>query len=155
MNTIKRKAFWPAILGVMLVLALFTGTLMQTPVEGAPLGAPTPIAQYPTNPQPRLVSFWSAASLTADARSTCFDLSGYNTLDLQYILDQGTTNTTTVNLQFSNIPGSYVSGVAVVTANAADATDLKEFNLFGGRTCLYADVTNSNSLSVTVVGLAK
>lgn len=155
MNTMKRKALWPLLLGVMLVLALFTGSLLQTPVEGAPLGAPTPISQYPTNPEPRMVSFWSAASLTADARSTCFDLSGYNTLDVHYILDQGTTNTATVNLQFSNIPGSYVSGVAMVTANAADATDLKEFNLFGGRTCLFADVTNTNPLSVTVVGLAK
>lgn len=145
------------VLGIILILAsaLFSSTLMQARVQGAPLAIPTPITQPIWNAQPKEVKFFEAASLTADTRSTCYDLSGYGTLDLHYVIDQGTTNTNTITLQFSNVTNNYVNGVAVVTANASDTGDLKEYNLFGKRTCLYADVTNSNALSVTAIGLAK
>lgn len=152
----KKKLFLPLLIVLMLAAALFSTTLWQLePVQGAPLSAPTPITQSVWNGEPKILPFWSAASLTADARSACFNVGGYGTLDLHYIIDQGTTNTTTVNLQFSNVANSYVSGLAMVSANAADATDLKEFNVFGDRVCLYADVTNSNALSITAVGLVK
>jgi hypothetical protein len=128
---------------------------MPMPVSGAPLAAPTPITQYAGNNAPKLLPFWSASSLTADGRSSCFNVGGYNTLDVHYILDQGTTNTTTVNLQFTNVKNSYITGAAMVTSNAADASDMKQFNVFGDRVCLYADVTNSNALSLTAVGLVK
>lgn len=125
-------------------------------VLGAPAAAPTPIAQYARNAEPMTVAFWDAATgLTADTRSACFDVSGYSTLDLHYVIDQGTVNTTTLKLQFSNISGAYVDGIAVVTANAADTSGLVQYNLFGRSVCLYADVVNANSWSVRAVGVVK
>lgn len=155
MNTQTR---WRGLVLSLLILLGLAGVFdlaLQMPVQGAPVAAPTPITQYAGNSEPKLLPFWSASSLTADGRSACFNVGGYSTIDIHYIIDQGTTNTATVNLQFSNVTNSYVTGVAMVSANAADATDLKEFNLFGDRACLYADVTNSNALSITAVGLVK
>ena len=152
-----RKVGWPLAIALALALAWFGGSLIgQTPVQSAPLAAPTPIAQYAWNPQPRLVEFWGTATgLTTDTRSACHDLSGYNTLDLHYVIDQGTLNTTTLKLQFSNIDANYVDGVSVAAANVADASGLQQYSVFGRTVCLYADVTNSNAWTVTAVGLAK
>lgn len=157
MNTQTR---WRGLVLSLLVLVGLAGVFslalqMPVPVQGAPLSAPTPITQYVGNSEPRILPFWSAASLTADGRSSCFNVGGYSTIDIHYIIDQGTTNTATVNLQFTNVKNSYITGVAMVSSNAADASDMKEFNLFGDRVCLYADVTNSNALSLTAVGLVK
>lgn len=150
------RTFLPGLLiALLLFVGLLTGPILDT-AQGAPVAVPTPITQYNWNPQPKTLEFFAGeTSLTEDTRSTCHNIAGYSTLDLHYVIDQGTVNTTTVTLEFSNIADNYPDGVAVVTANAADSADIKQFNLFGSQVCLYADVTNSNAWEITAVGLAK
>ncbi|MCL4863382.1 MAG: hypothetical protein KJZ93_28520 [Caldilineaceae bacterium] len=153
----NKRAFLPLMI-VVLVLAALLGPMVLAPVpdvQAAPAAAPTPITQYPRNPAPRVANFWQApTALTADAR-TCVNVDGFNVLDLHYIIDQGTVNTTTVTLQFSNIDGAYVSGPAVVSANTADTADMKQFQVYGRWACLHVDVSNSNPWTITAVGLVK
>lgn len=125
-------------------------------VQGAPAPAPTPITQYQREDSPRIVEFWgSATALTADTRSTCYDLAGYNNIDIHYIIDQGTVNTTTVTLEHSNNNSTYPDGINVVASNAADADVMQQYPLFGKWTCLYANLTNANTFTITAIGLAK
>lgn len=154
----KLNRTWPALLGILaLVVSLWMPS--YSPASGAPVAVPTPITQAPYNAQPSIVQFWAPGdTVTADERS-CANSTGYSTLDLHYILDQTTVNTATLTLEHSNITSGgyadtllYPDGVAVVSANAADAADMKQFHVFGVRTCILADVTNSNSLGIAVVG---
>jgi hypothetical protein len=151
------KRFSLGIAVIVFAVAIVAGSfLLPAPaVQGAPHAIPTPITQSPRTAAPKVINFWSSATgLTSDTRS-CVNIAGYNTLDLHYVIDQGTVNTTTLTLQFSNISGAYVNGLAVVTANAADTADLKQYNVFGNEVCLYADVVNSNAWTITAVGIAK
>ena len=79
---------------------------------------------------------------------------------MHYSIDQTDVNTMTLKLQFTNdTPGTsgatYVDGINIVASNAADATDLQQFQTFGAWTCVYADVTNTNAVDVSVVVLLK
>lgn len=152
-----KRNFYPWIVGI-LGMALLVGSVfgIQTSgVQGAPNAIPTPIAQYMRQPAPKVINFWATATaLTEDTRS-CVNIDGYNTLDLHWIIDQGTVNTTTLTLQFSNITDSYVNGVAVATANTADSTDFQQFQVFGRNVCLHANLANANAWTLTAVGLAK
>jgi hypothetical protein len=151
-----KRAFLP-VLAVVLVLALVSGSLLSPmpSVQGAPAAVVTPITQYMRQPAPKVINFWaSPTALTEDTR-VCVNIDGYNTLDLHWVIDQGTVNTTTVTMQFSNITGDYVSGLVVESANAADTADMNQYNLFGRNVCLLADVVNSNPWTITAVGLAK
>lgn len=156
MNT--KRNFYPLIVGIV-AFALLVGSVLSiqtTGVQGAPNAIVTPIAQYMRQPAPKVINFWaSPTALTADTRSACVNVDGYNTIDLHWIIDQGTVNTTTLKLQFSNITDSYIDGVAVATANALDSSNMNQFNVFGRNVCLYADVVNSNAWTITAVGLAK
>jgi hypothetical protein len=135
------------------------GNLAQStaPAAAAPLAAPTALsanaslASAPTYP----VRFFTTAVITSDTRSTTFSLPTYNLVDLQYVIDQGTVNTTTLTLQYSNDGLNWVSGGNLVATNATDGTDLQQFSNFGRYTAVYADVTNSNAITITVIGLAK
>lgn len=152
-----KRNFYPLIVGI-LGLALLVGSVLSiqtSGVQGAPSAIVTPIAQYMRQPAPKVINFWaSPTALTEDTRS-CVNIDGYNTLDLHWVIDQGTVNTTTLKLQFTNITGNYIDGVAVATANALDASNMNQFNLFGRNVCLLADVVNSNAWTITAVGLAK
>lgn len=159
MQHIKRT--WPALFAV-LVLAITFFLPGYSPASGAPAAVPTPITQAPFNAQPKIVNFWEPGdTVTADER-VCVDSAGYSVLDLHYILDQTTVNTATLTLEHSNITSGgyavtllYPDGIAVVTNNAADAADMKQYHVFGRLTCINADVTNSNSLGLGVVGELK
>lgn len=153
---IKRSIYpWIASLAIIAVIAFSLVGLQPNGVQGAPAAAPTPITQYMRQPAPKVINFWeSATALTADTRS-CVNIDGYNTLDLHYVIDQGTVNTTTLTLQFSNITNDYVNGLAVATNNAADTSNLQQYQVFGRNVCLHANLTNSNAFTITAVGLAK
>lgn len=130
------------------------------PVTAAPMAAITPVAA--TNPTTgetsTLIKFYDGEVLTADDQE-CRDLAAYRVIDLEFVVDQGTTNTTTVTLEHTNGAGSTnavnTTGQTVVSANAADADDLNRFDLFGVTTCVDINVTNSNPITWTVYGLAR
>lgn len=139
----------------LLLLALLV-TFPVMPVTGAPMAAPTPnAATERTNGLPQMYTFFNATTMTADTTSSCFELANYDVMDLYYNIDQGTVNTTTLTLKFGNTESALVSGINIVAANAADANNLQPFQVFGRYTCIYADVANTNTITITVNALAK
>jgi len=79
-------------------------------------------------------------------------------MDLQWGIDQTlltTMNTTTLKLQFSNDGVNWIDGASFVSANVADANDMQQYAIFGRYARVYADVSNTNPLTLTVIGVAK
>ncbi len=159
MKTVRTYA--TAAAAVLLVASLLVAfTLMPTSgTQAAPAAAPTPVAAVQRSPAPEFPQFFRTKVITEDTRSDCFEVPDYAVVDLQYLIDQtavaGAPNTTTLTLQFTNDLVTYVDGVNVVAANAADASDMQQFQLFGRHTCVYANVTNSNPVTVTALGVVK
>lgn len=153
-----KRRFGFVFVAALLVLALLVPLSIGFEASAAPQAAPTPVAVnvYPAGSNDwALATFWPGTAITADGRSTCFEAAGYTIADIQYNIDQGTTNTVTLKLQFTNDKVTYNDGVNVVATNAADASDLQPFGMYGRYACLYADVTNSNAVTVTAIGVLK
>jgi hypothetical protein len=145
---------WTVIVAVTL-LAIFALSFGAPSSQAAPLAAPTPVAITPKNAAPEFPVFFNAKALTADTRSSCFEVPDYAAIDLMTIIDQGTTNTVTLKLQHSNDNINFADGLTAVAANEADATAMQQFLIYGRWTCIYADVINTNTVTVTVQGVVK
>jgi len=141
-----------------MALLLVAGALLLVPAEygqAAPPVAPTPVAATAGGPGYQNVVFWSTDVISADGGSNAIQLPGYEVLDLQYVIDQTDGNTVTVKLQFSNDNSNWSDGVNVVASNDADANAMAQFNNFGRYVRLYADVTNTNEVTLTARAVAK
>lgn len=147
-----------AFVAVLVALVMLVSLSRGFDASAAPAAAPTAVAVnvYPSGSSDwAMAEFWPGTAITSDRRSTCVESAGFSIADIQYNIDQGTTNTTTLTLQFTNDKVTYSNGVNVVASNAADASDLQPFALYGRYVCLYADVTNSNAVTVTAIGVLK
>ena len=76
-------------------------------------------------------------------------------LDIQWIIDQGTTNTATLKLQYSNDNSNWSDGPALVTNNVADADGMVQASNLGRYTRVYATLGNTNTITLTVKAVAK
>ena len=151
-----------AVFGALLVLALLLGSMLAPlpSAIGAPAAAVTPVSFSGQAGNNEKVTFFEGR-ITADTR-TCFDLSNYNKIDLQWVIDQGTVNTTTLKLQWSNDAsptvnpaGNFEDTVTFVSANTSDTHSGQQYILAGQFTCVFADVANSNSLGLKIKGVGK
>ena len=139
-----------------LLLVALLGSLLLSPahpVDAAPFAAITPVSFSGQSSASNKVTFFNG-NIAADTR-TCVDLSNYSKIDLQWVIDQGTVNTTTVKLQWSNDNVNFEDSATVASANAADTHSGQQYVLAGQYNCIYADVTNSNALSLKILGVAK
>jgi len=153
----KRTAIWVSVL--LPAVLLFALTMLWTPsaVAGpmaAPAAIPTPVSITPGSGAPQLVTLFNANVSTADEGGPAAVIAGEK-VDLQWIIDQTDVNTVTLKLQFSNNGVTWIDGAAFVTSNAADAGDMQQYAVFGRYLRAYADVSNSNPVTVTVIGLVK
>lgn len=150
------KKFLMVVAALALIAALFVGVFSGAPsqVSAAPAAAPTPQTFNPSRADANIMVWANVKSITADTR-WCADARNYNAADVQYAIDQGTVNTTTLKLQFSNDMVSFVDGATLVSANAADADSLNRQLVYGRYVCVFADVTNSNAIVITAIGVAK
>ena len=123
----------------------------------APLAIPTPVSV--TRPASGGVQtftpFAGSTALTADTTSACVDVAQRSVIDVLYVIDQGTVNTTTLTSRWSIDGVTLVDGVNVVASNAADASDMVQLQVFGRYFCLLANVTNSNPITITAQAIAK
>jgi hypothetical protein len=150
----KNSYLWAIAMAATLFLALLVSLPANrpAPATAAPAAAVTPVASANlSDASPRVASFFDARAITADTRA-CFDLAAYELLDLQYVIDQGTTNTTTLKIQHSNDNVNFTDGATAVSANTADASALAQHALFGRYNCVYADVANTNTITITAMG---
>lgn len=120
----------------------------------------TPIAQTARgNDQARVAQFFVSRAITADTR-ICFDLKDYETMDLQYAAVTGLSNATTIKVQQTNIdptagPFNDAQTIATVPSTPADANAMTQVGMFGRWNCVFADVTNTNPVTLTIIGVAK
>jgi hypothetical protein len=121
-------------------------------VSGAPAAQITPVAV--TNPLKGEVAgvmrYFNTVAVTADTR-VCQDLGAYRVADIQYIADHGTSNPVTITLQHSNNNSNFTNGQRIVVNSTADGNALNRYDLYGKFSCVFADVTNSNSLTLTIL----
>jgi len=155
------KTYGPTVAFVLLLVSFFVAVALvpSSGTQAAPAAAPTPVAAVQRSPAPEFPLFFNGKVLTADTRSSCFDVPDYAVVDLQWIVDQtivdAAANTTTLTLQWSNDNANYVNGVAVASNVITDTDDLQQFQLFGRHACVYADVSNTNPVTLTVLGVVK
>ncbi len=147
------------VVGVALALLVVLVLAMGGQGGGQALAAPSGVVVTPVAVTARgnaaVLTFWNGQALTASGASAVLDVAELEAADIQYAIDQGTTNTVTVKIQFSNDLANWEDGVTLVTNNAADAALLSQYAVFGRFARLYATVTNSNPVTVTAIGLGK
>jgi uncharacterized membrane protein len=149
---------WGVALAAILVIVLMSTLSYMTPATAAPAAAVTPVAGVVhSGVAGNTVTFWSTDVITADGCSALQNIEDHAKVDLQWVINQGTVNTATFTTRWTNTgsTANLVTDATVVSANAADVTAGGQFALFGRQACIYADVTNSNPLTVTFIGVAK
>ena len=155
------RAYATAAAAVVLVASLLAAFAMVPAgsTQAAPSFAPTPVAAVQRAANPEFPAFFTNKVLTADTRSSCFEVPDYSVIDLQYNIDQTlvetTANTTTLTIQFSNDLVTFVDGLNAVADNAADVSGMVQLQLFGRHTCVYANVSNTLPVTITVNGVVK
>lgn len=143
------------VLGVVLFVA-FLGLVSSPNTYAAPSAAPTPVSNLDRGGMAaKMVTLFSAAVITADGNSSVQNILSHDAVDLQWVIDQGAVNTVTLKMQYSVNGTSWVDGASFVSANAADASDMQQYSLFGQYVRINADVANANPITITVVGVAK
>lgn len=99
-----------------------------------------------------LDTVWSSQVLTASTRSNAFEIGNFDTADFQVTIDQGTSvNTATIRADRSIDGYNWGTGQTLVTNNAADATEVVTGTLVGRYNTIYATVTNTNPVTITVL----
>lgn len=141
-----------ALVGVMLLL----GGVNAAPPASGPLVAVTPAGQAQAVAGKLLP--WLSGAVITTGTATCSaeqNIMNNQQADVQYVIDQGTVNTVTLKLKFSNDGTNWVNGDTLVSANAADASGLIRYTMLGRYACVEYDATNTNPLTITVIGVGR
>lgn len=154
-----KNKMWFVGSSIFLALAMVMMLMSVLTAQAAPEAVTTPVS-YPNRISDTVVrypiNFMLAKVTTADGRGTTYNLPGFNILDLQYIIDQGSTpNTVTLKLQNSCDGVNWVDQGTLVSANHADASNILQLNTFCRYANIYADVASTQTLTITVIGVAK
>ena len=154
----RQIIFGSLAVAVVLFAALVLSMTGPANVTAAPSAAPTPVSVNHAGTFADVPVFWSTQVVTADGGSSAQNIQNHQVVDLQWVVDQTlltTMNTTTLKLQFSNDGVNWIDGASFVSANVADANDMQQYAIFGRYARVYADVSNTNPLTLTVIGVAK
>lgn len=152
----RNKSGWLILGMVALVMVAMLATAVSGPVQvqAAPAAAPTPVSASAAV-FANVLNF-GTQRMTADGTvGSVLTLGNAQRVDLQHVVDMRTVNTTTLKLQFSNDGTNWVDGATFGTAVAADANAMQQYAVFGRYARVYADVINSNPLTITVIGVGK
>ena len=153
-NTLVMAGAFALVLVAALIFSM--SSVAPDTAMAAPAPAPTPVSATDSGGNNAVVTFWSGEALTATGASSVQNVMDFERVDLQTTIDQGTTpNTVTLKLQFSNDGTNWIDGATVVSANVADAGAMQQYALFGRYARLYATAGNSESVTVTAIGVAK
>jgi hypothetical protein len=161
MENQKTNIWNVAALLVLLVVALVAVLLMvQSPVEAAPpagpLAAPTPVAAPDGVEKGKYFRFQAATAITADTNTSAADALSFETVDIQYVIDQTDINTVTLTVQYSIDGTNYTDGAVLVSANAADAAVVvARVPAFGRYMRVNQNVDGTNPVTITLVAVGR
>ena len=125
------KVFGTIALAVVLFAAVLLSMNTAQATQPGPVALVTPVSASVSAAPGELVLF-SSKVLTEDAGSVAAVVKPYQRTDIQYIFDQ-----------------------TIITSNAADGAALSQQNVFGKYARVYADVSNTNPVTLTVIGVMK
>ena len=143
-------------IGAITVLFLASLLFVQPRADTVQAAVITPIA-ITGRGEGRVAQFFNSQTITADTRA-CFDLADYDLMDLQFKVDATLANTATVTFQQTNIDptnGPFNTAQTIATVVSTDADAFSQVGLYGRWNCAYIDVTNSNPVVYTIIGVAK
>ena len=145
------------IVAAALGLLLLVGAAIPVVTQPAPVQAlsVTPVANLVTSNARQLFQPMTVKGITADYNTEAMEISSFSWADVEYTVDQATVNTTTVTIQYSNDKSNWVNGDAIVTDNAADATDMTRIPLFGQYMRFNVNVAGSDRITWTISALAR
>ena len=151
----KHAGLIVAVVGLFVFFALNLLVMQPTtqPVQAAII---TPVVNVGRDGS-RIATFFHGEAITQDTR-VCFDLADMEIMDLQYQVDATDANTATVSLQQTNIDptdGPFNAAQTVATVISTDANAFSQVGLFGRWNCIFADVTTSDPITFTIIGVAK
>ena len=155
--TLRRFGVSAIVTAIVLMLVVLSALSLNTPTsQAAPLAAPTPISvPIQARVVPEFPTFFNTTVLQASANSSAFEVPDYSAIDLQWIIDVNTVNTTTLKLQYSNDNVNFVDGASFASAVVADANSMQQYPLFGRWTRVVATVSNTDPITITVMGTVK
>lgn len=144
-----------ALLGIIMALLVILA-MLSFPAVAAPPAAPTPIADFLLQGvQARAFNFQTRTAITADTNTSGVDVMGLSAVDVQYVIDHGTVNTTTLTVQYSNDNSNWVNGVALVSDSAADGTDITRVPVFGRYMRVNQNVTGTDAITITLTAVGR
>lgn len=157
MNKVSRRGVttW-ALITVGAFLFMLSMVFVQPATDPVQAAVVTPVAQTGRDGS-RVAEFFVNETITADTRK-CFDLADYEIMDLQFQVDATAANTATVTMQQTNIDpttGPFNSANAIATVISTDANAFSQVGLFGRWNCVFIDVTNANTVTYSIIGVAK
>lgn len=126
----------------------------RRPAE-AQITPPPGIGAVETNLSARVVTLARTQVVTADKMLEPTRLIGFGVLDVQYVIAFSGTNTTTLTLRHSNDGVNWVTGATLLANGTTAGTAMTQTHNFGQFTAVYADVTNSNPVTLTVIAVAR
>lgn len=154
----KNKALYLSITVAIVLMALATFSLLMisTPTQAAPPAAPTPLANFTVGGvQPAAFPFQAATAITADTNTAAVEVLRLGAVDVQYVIDHGTVNSTTLTVQYSNDNTNWVNGVALVTDSQADGTDITRVPVFGRWMRINQNVTGADTITITLLAVGR
>jgi hypothetical protein len=159
MNNTK-KQIWALIATVMIALLVIV-MMISGPLRtsAAPMAAVTPLSFSNNSSRaagPRLITYFDgtpAAYLTPV--TTCYDLRGYNTLDLIYTTASVTT--VVIDQLYGNNTTKLAAGAAILASNATPVVTpvAMQIPIFNAYNCVQVTAGNGTPFSVYVGTLAK
>jgi hypothetical protein len=158
MTNLKKGAAVVAV-ALLLVGALLWSMNTAQAANPGPLAAPTPVSVSAAAAAAGEAVLFSGSVITQDTYSARVPVAAFQRTDIQHVFDQtvvaGAPNTTTLTIQFSNDGANWTDGAALASANAVDAALLQQVAVFGKYARVFADVSNTNPVTVTVIGVLK
>jgi hypothetical protein len=147
------RALTASLAGIGLVVVLFLVFMalsLGRPAQAAPPAAPTPVANIVTGGDGQFFVLQPATAIAVDTNTNGPDVLRFDSLDVQYVIDHGTTNTTTLTIQYSNDGSNWVNGVALVTDSAVDGSDITRVPVFGRYMRVNQNVSTPDMVTITV-----
>ncbi len=147
---------------ILAVVLLFVATIaigllpQQGQVQAAPPAAPTPVAAPDSVGAGRYFRFQPATAITADTNTSAIEALQFETVDIEYTIDHGTVNTTTLKVQYSIEGNDWTDGATLVSASTADgAAVVARVPVFGRYMRINQDVATTDTITITLTAVGR
>ncbi|MBN1991351.1 MAG: hypothetical protein JW953_01510 [Anaerolineae bacterium] len=153
----KRKIFNVVglIVLIMLLAAISLVAIQNPAAQAAPPAAPTPVSNILDTEEAKLFNFQTATAVAADTYTSWRDVSAFDSIDVQHVIDHGTVNTTTLTVQYSIDGTNAVNGLALVSNSAADGSDITRVPVFGKYMRIYQNLTSTDTITITLIAVGR